>query len=197
MEKLSVGFYQRNDVVAIAKELIGKILVTHFNGIITSGRIVETEAYNGVEDKASHAFGGRRTKRTETMYMQGGTAYVYLCYGIHHLFNVVTNVANEPHAVLIRSATAVNGTDEILNRLGKKSLKNNLLKGPGVVSKGLCITTAHTATSLLQNDIYICDDSFKTMAGSILTTPRIGVNYAGEDALLPYRFIDSTITGLK
>lgn len=197
MEKLSVGFYQRNDVVGIAKELIGKILVTHFNGIITSGRIVETEAYNGIEDKASHAFGGRRTKRTETMYMPGGTAYVYLCYGIHHLFNVVTNVANEPHAVLIRSVIAVNGTAEIRNRLGKKSLKNNLLKGPGVVSKGLGITTAHTATTLLQNDIYICDDGYQILSGSVWATPRIGVDYAGEDAMLPYRFIDTTITGLK
>ncbi len=197
MEKISVGFYQRNDVIVIAKELIGKILVTHFNGIITSGRIVETEAYNGIKDKASHAFGGRRTKRTETIYMPGGTAYVYLCYGIHHLFNVVTNLVNEPHAVLIRSVTAINGTDEILNRLGKNSLKNNLLKGPGVVSKGLGITTAHTATSLLQNDIYIGDDGFKTLAVSVLATPRIGVDYAGEDALLPYRFIDTTISGLK
>ncbi len=75
----------------IAKELLGKIIVTKFNGTFTSGRITETEAYNGVVDKASHAYGGRRTTRTEIMYQQGGTAYVYLCYGIHHLFNVVTN----------------------------------------------------------------------------------------------------------
>jgi DNA-3-methyladenine glycosylase len=185
MEKLSVGFYQRNDVVGIAKELIGKILVTHFNGIITSGRIVETEAYNGVEDKARHAFGGKRTKRTETMYLPGGAAYVYLCYGIHHLFNVINNVANEPHAVLIRSVIAVDGTPEIPERLGKKSLKNNLLKGPGVVSRGLGITNTFTAISLLLNDIYICDDGFKTLSGCIMATPRIGVDYTGEDALLP------------
>src|SRR5688500_18548806 len=98
MQKLSSDFYNRPDVVKIAKELIGKILVSQFGEVITSGRIVETEAYAGVIDKASHAWGGRRTGRTSVMYRAGGVAYVYLCYGIHYLFNVVTNVTDVPHA---------------------------------------------------------------------------------------------------
>ena len=103
MKKLTLSFYQRSDVVQIAKELLGKILVTRWDGIETSGRIVEVEAYNGIVDKASHAAGGRRTNRNEVMYGEGGVSYVYLCYGIHHLFNVVTNRPGTPHAILIRA----------------------------------------------------------------------------------------------
>ena len=197
MEKLCIDFYQREDVVQIARELMGKLLVTSFDGVVTSGRIVETEAYNGVGDKASHAFGGRRTNRTKTMYMPGGTVYVYLCYGIHHLFNVVTNVAGEPHAILIRSVVAMDGMETILGRLDKKTLKNDLLKGPGVVSKGLGITTTQTGSSLLNESIFICDDGVVSPSEFISATPRIGVDYAGEDALLPYRFTDKRIGALK
>jgi DNA-3-methyladenine glycosylase len=103
MKKLPLTFYQRANVLQIAKELLGKILVTKWDGIETSGRIVEVEAYNGIIDKASHASGGRRTNRNEVMYGKGGVAYVYLCYGIHHLFNVVTNEQETPHAILIRA----------------------------------------------------------------------------------------------
>ncbi len=197
MGKLGVDFYQRKDVVQIARDLVGKLLVTRFNGQVTSGRIVETEAYNGIGDRASHAFGGRRTNRTSVMYMAGGTAYVYLCYGLHQMFNVVTNVADEPHAILIRSVVAVAGTDIIQERLGKKMLKDNLLKGPGVVGKGLGITTRETGSSLLDDAIFIEDDDAIVPPGRITATPRIGVDYAGADALLPYRFIDSTVKGLK
>ena len=94
MQKLSNDFYWRNSVVQIAKELLGKLLVTNIHGIVTVARIAETEAYNGIVDKASHAYNNRRTARTDVMYKAGGTAYVYLCYGIHHLFNVVTNTKN-------------------------------------------------------------------------------------------------------
>src|ERR1700693_5678740 len=103
MRKLGLEFYRRNDVLKIAKELLGKILVTKWEGIITSGRIVECEAYAGIIDKASHASLGRRTVRNEIMYGEGGFAYIYLCYGIHHLFNIVTNSTDIPHAVLIRA----------------------------------------------------------------------------------------------
>src|SRR5438132_14057715 len=120
MQKLPPTFYQRADVLTIAKELLGKLLVTQFNGQVTSGRIVETEAYNGVIDRASHAFGGRRTKRTEVMYGNGGTAYVYFTYGMHHLFNVVTNKADVPHAVLIRAVEPITGIEEMLLRTGKQ-----------------------------------------------------------------------------
>ena len=120
MSKLSADFYQRDDVLLISHELLGKVLCTNFHGKLTSGIIVETEAYAGITDKASHAYGGRRTKRTKTMYASGGTAYVYLCYGIHHLFNIVTNKENIPHAVLIRAIQPRVGIDIILQRRKKR-----------------------------------------------------------------------------
>ena len=122
MSKLQADFYQREDVLLISRELLGKVLCTNFYGKLTSGIIVETEAYAGVTDKASHAYGGRRTKRTETMYASGGTAYVYLCYGIHHLFNIVTNKENIPHAVLIRSIQPRDGIEIMLQRRNKKKV---------------------------------------------------------------------------
>ena len=124
MEKLSLEFYQRNNVLQIAKDLLGKVLVTKWNKIVTSARIVETEAYAGVMDQASHAYGARKTKRNEIMYAHGGHAYVYLCYGIHHLFNVVTNTKNVPHAVLIRALEPVKGIEKMLERTGKEKLRD-------------------------------------------------------------------------
>lgn len=186
---LNQSFYTRPSVLAIAKELLGKILATTFDGKLTAGRIVETEAYNGVVDKASHAWGGRRTSRTEIMYANGGTSYVYLCYGIHHLFNIVTNVEDTPHAVLIRAVEPMIGIDIMLERVGKQKADFTLTKGPGNVSKALGIYTHHSGLDLLQTDIFIADDGFKLKKPDIITTPRIGVDYAGDDAALPYRFI--------
>ncbi len=189
MRKLKIDFYQRNSVVTIAKELLGKILVTNWEGIETSGRIVEVEAYNGVIDKASHAAGGRRTKRNEVMYGEGGVSYVYLCYGIHHLFNVVTNRKETPHAVLVRALEPIKGIDVMLERTGKNQFDNTLTKGPGNVSKALGISfKLHTGLSLLSKELFIADDGFKINTKDIIASPRIGVDYAGEDALLPYRF---------
>ena len=187
--KIKAGFYLQENVLAVAKSLVGKILVSNFNNVLTAGRIVETEAYNGVVDKASHSYGGRRTNRTEIMYAQGGVSYVYLCYGIHHLFNVVTNIANTPHAVLIRALEPLVGIEDMLLRTNKKTLDNTLTKGPGNVCKALGINTKHTGNSLLQEEIYIVDDGFGYTDSNITATPRIGVDYAGEDAQLPYRFI--------
>lgn len=187
-QKLPTSFYMRSDVVQIARELLGKILASYFDGIFTAGRIVETEAYNGITDKASHAFGGRRTNRTEVMYANGGAAYVYFCYGIHHLFNVVTNVADVPNAVLIRALEPIIGIEEMLLRTGKKKADYTLTKGPGNVAKALGINTKHTACSLLGNALFIAEDGFVLQEENIIATPRIGVDYAAEDALLPYRF---------
>ena len=188
MKKLPVSFYQRKDVLKIAKELLGKVLVTRWNGILTSGRIVEVEAYNGIIDKASHAFGGRRTNRNEIMYADGGVAYVYLCYGIHHLFNVVTNNRETPHAILIRAAEPVNGMDEMLKRTGKKKLDNTLTKGPGNLSKALGLFTFHSGCSLQSKELFIAEDGFVYGKKEIRASPRIGVDYAGNHALLAYRF---------
>ena len=186
---LPLSFYNRRNVVVIAKELLGKILVTSFDGIVTSGRIVETEAYAGAIDRASHAYGNRRTARTEVMFGEPGTAYVYLCYGIHHLFNVVTNKKEIPHAVLIRALEPIQGIDMMLLRTYKKELDFTLTKGPGNVSKALGIVTAHTGMSLFSREIFIGDDGHKIKRSQLVATPRIGVDYAGKDALLPYRFI--------
>jgi DNA-3-methyladenine glycosylase len=188
IKKLDNSFYDRPDVVKIARELLGKILVTDFGGRRTSGRIVETEAYNGIVDRASHAWMGRRTRRTEVMFGHGGTAYVYLIYGIHHLFNVVTNVADTPHAVLIRALEPLEGIPLMLRRVGKPVLDHTLTRGPGNLSKALGLLTSHTGTSLLGGTVFIGDDGFRLKKTDILAGPRIGVDYAGPDAELPYRF---------
>lgn len=187
--KLLPQFYLRTNVVTIAKDLLGKVLVTQFDGILTAGRIVETEAYNGAIDKASHAFGNRRTNRTEIMFATGGCAYVYLCYGVHHLFNVVTNAENIPHAVLIRAVEPIVGIETMLLRSNKIKFDHSITKGPGNVSKALGISTKLTGKSLLSDELFIADDDYKINKSNIVATTRIGVEYSGEDALLPYRFI--------
>jgi len=189
MKKLGLSFYNRDDVVQIARDLLGMVLTTTFDGVVTSGRIVETEAYAGAIDRASHAYGERRTARTSIMYEPGGSAYVYLCYGIHHLFNVVTNREDVPHAILIRAVEPMEGISLMLKRTKKKLLDHTLTKGPGNVSRALGITTANTGESLLGDELFIADDGYKVTDKMIAATPRIGVDYAGEDALLPYRFI--------
>lgn len=188
MKKLYRNFYQRNDVLLIARELLGKLLVTKWKGVVTAGRIIEVEAYAGVIDKASHAFGGRRTNRNEVMYAGGGVAYVYLCYGIHHLFNVVTNYKGIPHAILIRALEPVEGIDEMLKRTGKKKPDHTLTRGPGNLSRALGITTSHSLYSLHSKELFIADDEFVFKKNQIIASPRIGVAYAGKDALLHYRF---------
>lgn len=146
---LSKDFYLRDDVVQIAQDLLGKFLITELDGERTVGKIVETEAYRGPEDKASHAYSNRRTRRTEVMFAEGGTAYVYLCYGIHHLFNVVTNVKDIPHAVLIRAVEPVENIETMLLRRNIKVLKPNVTGGPGALSQAMGITTAYSGVSLI------------------------------------------------
>jgi len=150
--------------------------------------ITETEAYAGVDDRASHAFGNRRTRRTEPMFDAGGIAYVYLCYGIHHLFNVVTAGKGVPHAVLVRAGTPLEGHETIAGRRGMPADDKRLLAGPGSLARGLGITTALTGESLLGKRVWIEDRGIEVEDGAICSGPRIGVDYAGEDALLPYRF---------
>lgn len=186
--KLQPSFYRRRNVVKIAQELLGKVLVSRFNGLYTSGIIVETEAYAGAVDKASHAYGNRRTKRTEVMYSNGGTAYVYLCYGIHHLFNVVTNTVDIPHAILIRAIEPLDGLEYMLKRRQKKKLDPTLTSGPGALSMALGIHTRHTGLSLNGPEIFIEDRGIKIAKKDIVVSTRVGVAYAQGDAYLPYRF---------
>jgi DNA-3-methyladenine glycosylase len=189
MAKLPLSFYNRPDVVTIAKELLGKKLMTSIDGVLTGGIITETEAYEGVTDKASHAYNGRRTARTEVMYHKGGTSYVYLCYGIHHLFNVVTNKKDIPHAVLIRAIEPLTGLDTMLSRTRKSAIDFTLTSGPGNLSLALGIHhRLHNGISLSGDIIWIETTHKRIEKDNIVATPRIGVNYAEEDAYRLYRF---------
>lgn len=183
-------FYLSTDTVLLARKLLGKVIVTRFDGLTTAGMITETEAYNGVVDRASHAYGGRRTRRTETMYQEGGVAYVYLCYGVHHLFNVVTGPENMPNAVLLRGIAPLSGEDIMLKRRGLKVPKRGWVGGPGTSTTALGIQTVHDGTPLNgKGPIEIWDCGFDLLDEDIDTGPRVGVDYAGEDALLPWRFL--------
>ncbi len=189
MEVLPLEFYTGDDVVGIARSLLGKILLTNINGVATGGMITETEAYNGAVDRASHAYGNRRTDRTEVMYQRGGISYVYLCYGIHYLLNVVTSAKGTPHAVLIRGIFPTIGQEKILERTGKRKIEYQVTNGPGKLSKALGISLIHNAMDFNGPIIQILDSGFRIQNNDISAGPRIGVDYAGEDAKLPYRFI--------
>lgn len=188
MPKLPYSFYQQDDVLSLAQQLLGKQLFTLIDGELTGGTIVETEAYNGITDKASHAYGGRFTPRTSTMYEQGGVSYVYLCYGIHHLFNVVTGAKNNPHAVLIRGLEPIEGLATMLQRRGMQKLAPRVTAGPGALAKALGIDKNLNAKDLLGEEIWIEDNGIHLNETQIIASPRIGVDYAGDHALLPWRF---------
>lgn len=175
------------DVVNLAQQLLGKQLCTQLKGKHCKAIITETEAYNGIVDKASHAYGNRNTPRTQTMYKEGGTAYIYLCYGIHHLFNVVSNSEGTPHAVLIRAIEPLEGLEYMLTRRNKTKIDRSLCAGPGTLSQAMGLSTSLNSESLLGNKVWI-EDAPTIARKNIVTSTRIGVDYAGEDALLPYRF---------
>ncbi len=185
--KLSESFYERKDVVKIARELLGKGLFAKVDGVLTGGVIVETEAYSWKE-KGCHAFGGRRTGRNETMFGKGAHAYVYLCYGLHNLFNVVTNVEGTADAVLVRALEPTVGVEEMKLRRG--ALKNpfHLTSGPGKLTKALGINRTFNGKYLLNTDVWIEDLGVIVKNKDIIASKRIGSDYAGEDAALPWRF---------
>ena len=188
MKKLSLAFYQRKDVVQIAKDLLGKIVVTNIGGKITSGRIVETEAYVANVDKASHAYNGKRTLRNEAMYAAAGAIYVYICYGMHNMLNIVTNDLNVPDAILIRALEPIKGIEIMLERTVKIMLDNTLTKGPGNVAKAMGISKNISGLMVGEKIINIYKDDFSFLQDEIGTSKRIGIDGAGTDAELPYRF---------
>lgn len=186
--KITKEFYENEDVVDVAKQLLGKLLCTNIDGVFTSGKIVETEAYCGATDKACHAHLNRRTKRTEIMFGEGGHAYVYLCYGIHALFNIVTNKKGSADAVLIRAIEPVDGIEAMLERRKMDKTAYRLTAGPGILSQALGIDTSHYGTDLAGNLIWLEDHKVIVDNNEIISSARVGIDYAGEDALLPWRF---------
>ena len=186
--KLPREYYLSGDVVGVARSLLGSILCTRVGRDLTSAVITETEAYNGTGDRASHAFGGRRTARTEPMFAAGGLAYVYLCYGLHHLFNIVVGGEGQPLAVLVRAALPLSGIAVMQRRRGRPLDAGRPLAGPGVLSQALGIKTSMSGTSLLGGRIWIEDRGIEVSPDDIAVGPRVGVDYAGADALRPYRF---------
>ena len=187
MNNLSIDFFLHESVQRIAKELLGKKIFTNIDGKISSAIITETEAYQGPEDQASHAYNNKRTKRTEVIYSKGGCCYIYLCYGVHYLLNIVTNVKDVPHAILIRSGKIDSGLKYIRKRRGEHIAVNNLLHGPGNFAKGLGIDMSFNGVYLHNNNIWI-EDSF-LQGYYIEDAQRIGIDFAGKDALLPWRYI--------
>lgn len=189
MNTLSHDYYLNPDVVFLSRDLLGKFLFTNIDGnAVTGGIISETEAYRGSDDKASHAYNNRRTPRTEIMFHQGGVCYVYLCYGIHCLLNIVTNVSGIPHAILIRAIEPIEGIELMKTRRRKQIVDASLTKGPGSVAQSLGIDRSYNGLSLQGPEIWIEDRGIKIANDQIIIGPRIGIDYAGEDAHLPWRF---------
>jgi DNA-3-methyladenine glycosylase len=185
--KLSKEFYIRDDVTLIARELLGKVLCTNIDGVMTAGIIVETEAYSQSE-KACHAYGGKRTARTSTFYNDGGIAYVYLCYGIHYLFNVVTNTADVADAVLIRAIELLDGISVMLERRSMDAIAPRIAAGLGSVSKAMGINKEHNCVRMSSTELWIEDRGLRYSKDEVIASPRVGVDYAGDDALLPWRY---------
>jgi DNA-3-methyladenine glycosylase len=184
--KLDEAFYQGTDVVKVAKDLLGKVLFTKTGRSLTSGIIVETEAYSHVE-KGCHAYLNRKTKRNEVMFNPGGYAYVYLCYGIHNLFNVVTGVAGTGDAVLIRALEPIEG----IGLMKKRMLTDNVRRitsGPGKLTKALGIDRSFNGKHLTGSDVWIGDEGLTIKKQQVIASKRIGIDYAGKDAELPWRF---------
>src|SRR5579859_442853 len=184
--KLAESFFTRSDVTRVARQLLGKVLVTRIGGQLTSGMIVETEAYSHKE-KGCHAFKGL-TKRNEVMFEEGGKAYVYLCYGIHEMFNVVTNKQGKADAILVRALEPLSGVEVMLNRM-KTHAAARITSGPGKLTRAMGISRKLNGESLEMNKIWIEDHGIKLRTNEIVAGPRIGIDYAGADALLPWRFV--------
>ncbi len=189
------AFYKRNDVVTISWELLGKHLYCLSDGELTGGIIVETEAYCGETDRACHAYGGKMTKRTATMFGPAGRSYVYLCYGIHKMFNIVSNVEGKADAILIRAIEPTTGLETMLKRRNMRQMKSRLTAGPGCLTKALGIEMEMNQSELNGPVFWVTDVCFETDKKSkaykkeeLIIGPRVGIDYAGADANLPWRF---------
>lgn len=187
MKKLPRDFYTRSDVLEIARDLLGKkLVVPNNNGSRVAGIIVETEAYRGPEDRASHAYNGRRTQRTETMYGIGGTAYVYFVYGMYNQFNVVTNVGDTPHAILVRAVEPIAGLN-IMRRRRRGRSEYELTSGPGRLCLAMGIDRKLDKADLLGDRVWI-EEGVSISPRQIARGPRIGIDYAEKWITKPWRF---------
>jgi len=185
---LDADFYRR-PAAQVARDLLGCLLVRHLDGETLTARIVETEAYLGEPDRASHAWGGRRTPRVASLYLDGGHVYVYFVYGMHHCFNVVTGAADNGGAVLIRAAEAVTGT-VTMRRLRGRSVPvrpGDLLGGPAKLCQALAIDRRLDGVRLDSDPVGILAE-VPAADAAVVCGPRVGVGYAGEAAGWPLRF---------
>ena len=188
---LEQDFYMNPDVVHLARQLLGKTITTKIDGLTTSGIIVETEAYRGPDDRGCHAFGGRLTERTKTMYSPGGTAYVYICYGMHPMFNVVTGPEGDAHAILIRAIEPIEGIDLMISRRKQKLSSLMLTNGPGKLAVSLGIKKDMDGSILYQNEspIQISGGIQNYNDEHIVTGLRVGMSvHVGPCAYRPWRF---------
>jgi DNA-3-methyladenine glycosylase len=186
---LPTTFYRRPDPTIIARELLGKVIVSEIGDQRTAGLITETEAYAHINDRACHSHLGRFTDRTRVMYEPGGVAYCYLVYGMHVLFNIVTNESGRADAVLIRAVEPLEGEAVMLARRGLKQVARNLTAGPGLLTQALGISKAQYGHDLTTgHELWIEDRSVSVGEEQIIASPRVGIDYAGEDAALPWRY---------
>ena len=188
MDKLPSAYFQHEDVVWLARDLLGKVLVTVIGGVRTAGIITETEAYS-FREKGCHAYAGKMTPRNKVMFETGGVAYVYLCYGMHHLFNIVSNREGIAEAVLIRGIYPLEGVAPALLRRNKEIFIPQHFIGPGNVTQALGISRVDDGASLVGEKIWLEDAGYSIHEDALSGSPRVGINYAGEDAKLPWRFL--------
>jgi DNA-3-methyladenine glycosylase len=189
-KRLPASYYASHDVTHLAKDLLGKFLCTNINGLYCSGMIVETEAYRGPDDRAAHSFNNRRTPRTEVMFWQGGVAYIYVCYGMHHLMNVVTASKDTAHAVLIRALEPADGIEIMAERRNMDVSDFRLTKGPGALSVAMGLRKELTGTPLFKanSPVWMEDRKVSFTSNEICIGKRIGVESAGDAAHWPWRY---------
>ena len=186
--KLAESFYTREDTLSIARELLGKYLFTNVDGLLCGGMIVETEAYLGPEDMGSHSYNNRRTARNEMMYSAGGLVYMYICYGIHDMLNIVTGPENKAHAILIRAIQPTHGLEVMRERRKVRNEDTRLCRGPGALAKALALKKVHNGISLQDNEIWIEDRGLRFSETELVAGPRIGLNIAEPYKSIPWRF---------
>lgn len=188
MSRLPQSYFLNEDVVFLARDLVGKYLFVNTEETLTGGIIVETEAYRGPDDVGAHAYNHRRTSRNDIMYSDGGVVYMYICYGIHDMLNIVTAPENIPHAILIRAIQPTEGLAIMRERRKVRNEDTRLCRGPGALAKALALKKIHNGISLQENEIWIEDRGLKYADEDVVAGPRIGLNISEPYKSIPWRF---------